>query len=337
MRVALSSRLACVLVVGVLIAGCDHKERRNDNPAQEAWTALSAQMATRLAGLRDRQKLLGERVGALAVPAGTEDVTLSTTIAELQGALVPADAAIANVETVMTQATADVTAQLAQRDKIAAERSVSAARTTFEVAVTAAEPALALLEPKVNAAEQIMRRLTAGIEAELAQLRRLATSGGNLDFSAIDFRAGSADFDFTHPASKATLDRLVQFAAACPQLRFGVTGHTSKEGVPARNKDLSQQRADAVKAYLVEQRVEAEKIVRTAGLGSTRTLVDEPDPGTPGEAAMDAATLEGLRRTNRRVTIDVVTPCATPAATAPPPGPPPTAPTAARPIAQPPH
>ena len=59
MRVALSSRLACVLVVGVLIAGCDHKERRNDNPAQEAWTALSAQMATRLAGLRDRLKLLG--------------------------------------------------------------------------------------------------------------------------------------------------------------------------------------------------------------------------------------------------------------------------------------
>ena len=312
MRVALSSRLLCVLVVGLLIAGCDHKERRDDNPAQDAWAELSGQMARRLSELRDRQKVLGGRIGALAVPAGTEDVTLAATITELQAALAPADAAIANVEAVMTQVTADVTAQLAERNKLAAERAVSAAATTFDAAVTAAGPALALLEPKVDAAEQIMRRLIDGIEAELGQLRRLATTGGTLDFSAIDFRVGSADLDFTRPPSKATLDRLVQFAAACPQLRFGVTGHTSKEGIAAANQDLSLRRADAVRTYLVAQGVEPAKIVRTAGLGSTKTLVDEPEPGSPAEAAMDAATLERLRRTNRRVTIDVVASCAAP-------------------------
>jgi len=326
MRAALSSRLVCFLLVGAVLAACDHKERVDQNPAAEAWTELSTSMAARVVALRERQAALSARIGRLAVPGGTEDVTLAAAITNLQATLAPLDDAIAKVEATVAQATVDVNAQLAQKDKRAAERTVSAARVDFDAAAVGPEPTMNALEAQTNAAEQIMQRLVASIEAEIAQLRRLATVGGNLDFSAIDFRVGSADLDFSRAASKATLDRLVQFAAACPQLRFGITGHTSKEGVPARNKELSLQRADAVKTYLVAQLVETAKVVRTAGEGSTQTLVDEPEPGTPAEAAMDPATLENLRRRNRRVTIDVVTSCATPVAVDAPVAP--TAPTA---------
>lgn len=316
--------LACVLV----LIGCDHKERTETNPAADAWTELASRMDAQLQTLRERQQALATRVSALVVPAGTEDVTLSTTIAELQGGLVPAGDAVGKVELAIRQGTADVEAALASRNKVAAERAVEAARAAFDAAVGVADPPLSLLEPKLAAAEQIVQRLGAGIEAELAQLRRLASGGGSLDFQAIEFREGTAEFDFARPGGKATLDRIVQFAAACPQLRFTITGHTSKEGVAARNKALSLERADAVRRYLIENGVEPAKIVGTAGLGSTKTMVEEPDPGTAAETSMDAGTLEMLRRRNRRITIAVATSCAVAAAPTEPAQAPPTAPTA---------
>ena len=101
--------------------------------------------------------------------------------------------------------------------------------------------------------------------------------------------------------------------------------------MPAKNKALSLSRADAVKTYLIAQGVPADAVARTAGLGSATSLVDEPDPGTPAEAAMPPEQLELIRRKNRRVNVEVITPCpATPTAaapTAPPTGAPPTPPT----------
>lgn len=317
--------IVCVLTAALI--ACDHKERVDENPAADAWTELSTSMNAQVTALRERQRALTARITALAMPTGTEDVTLAAAIGELQAAVGPLDATIGKAEAAAAQVTAEVNAALGGKDKRAAARAVDAGRTAFTDASAGAEPALSTLEPKIAAAEQIVQRLTAGTEAELMQLRRLAAAGGSVDFSAIDFKVGTAELDFTHAASKATLDRLVQFASACPQLRFGITGHTSKEGAAARNRELSLARAEAIKAYLVAQAVEPAKIVRTAGLGSTKPLADEPDPGTPAEAAMDPATLESVRRKNRRISVDVVTSCAVAAAppTEPPPAQPPSA------------
>jgi outer membrane protein OmpA-like peptidoglycan-associated protein len=344
MRIAPRFRKAsvsiCALAAALAVAACDHKEKRNDNPAQAAWAEVGNAMPARMSGLRDRQKIVNERIRALAVPPGTEDATLTATITELQGAEGSIDVAVTKVEAVAAQVTAEATAAVSGKDKLAAGRAVAAAQRGFDEAAAAADAALAQVEPKVNLAEQIVKRLLAAIEAEVNRLRRLADTGGNVDFSAIDFQVGSAEFDFARPASKATLDRLVQFAGTCETLTFAITGHTSKEGNAARNQTLSLVRANAVKAYLVTAGVPAGKIARTAGLGATQPLAPEPDPGSPEEAAMDKTTLESLRRRKRRVNVEVVTPCATPAATqpgaAPPPGVPAAlvAPTAQRPTTQ---
>lgn len=320
MRAAPSRVLALALLSLAFAGACDHKERSTANPAADAWSAADAAMTKRMSALRDRQKILAGRAAVLAVPAGTEDATLASLLADLPGQLSAVDAACSAAENALDQARADATAALAGADRMAASAQVSAAAGGFEPVARAADAAMDQLEPKVVTGEQIMKRLLAEVAAQVARLTRLASEGGNLDFSDIDFKAGSAEFDFTHPASKATLDRLVTFAGSCPELRFDLTGFTSKEGVAARNKALSLARAEAVKGYLVGQGVAAEKIVKTAGLGSSKTIVDEPDPGTPAEAAMPPAQLEDIRRHNRRVNVEVVTPCggAQPATGAPP-------------------
>lgn len=304
--------LALVLALGGL-AACDHKERRNDNPAQESAAVADRTMARRVSELRSRQTQLSGRIGALAVPDGTEDATLTATLGEVQNQIGLVNAACTAADAAAEQARANATAALASPDRISAQRQVEAGVVAFEQAAMAADAAMNQLEPKVIAGEQIMKRLLAQVASEVARLQRLAIEGGNADFSDINFSAGTADFDFARPPSKASLERLSRFAASCPELRVGITGHTSKEGDAAQNRALSLARADAVKGYLVAQGVKPEVIARTAGLGSTKTAVDEPDPGTPAEAAMPPAQLEMIRQRNRRVNVEVITPCGKPA------------------------
>ncbi|MBK9036217.1 MAG: OmpA family protein [Myxococcales bacterium] len=334
------TRFASLCLLALALAGaaaCDHKERRTDNPAQTAWTSAERGMVARMSGLRDRQKILSGRISALAVPEGTEDANLTQTIADLQGALGTIDGACTAADKALEQARANAAAALASPDRIAAERQVTAGANTFAASAQAAEAVMGQIEPRVVQGEQIMKRLMAIVAAEVARLQRLAAEGGSIDFSDIDFQAGSAEFDFTHATSKATLERLARFGASCPELRFSISGHTSKEGAAAANRTLSLARADAVKGYLVAQGVAAEKIVRTAGLGSTTTLIDEPDPESPAAAAMPAAQLDLIRRRNRRVNVEVVTPCPPTPSAPPSTDAPPTPPTAERVPAAAPH
>ncbi len=304
------------LVLAALAAGCDHKEKVNSDPARDLWTSSSDQLRGRATELRTRQQALAGRVGALKVPDGTEDAALATQITDLQGQLPALDAACAEVERALAQATAESEVALGKPNKLAAQQIVESKLAAFDGAAATAKSTLDAFVPKLEAAEGLMQRLLDRIAAEVARLDKLAKDGGGADFSDIDFQAGSAQFDFTHPASKATLQRLVAFAGTCDQLRFSVTGHISREGKPAVNKALSLARATAVRDYLVQSGVVADKITKVDGLGSAQTMVDEPTPGTPEEAAMDPAVLEERRRKNRRVTIAVSTSCAPAAAPA---------------------
>ena len=80
-----------------------------------------------------------------------------------------------------------------------------------------------------------------------------------------------------------------------------IEGHTSSEGAAARNKELSQQRADAVKAWLTEHGVAADRLV-AKGYGSEKPVADDKT--------------EMGREQNRRVDFTVIkeTPADAPAA-----------------------
>jgi OOP family OmpA-OmpF porin len=75
------------------------------------------------------------------------------------------------------------------------------------------------------------------------------------------------------PASKPTLMRAVKVLQDYPSISFEISGHTSSEGDKAFNDKLSQDRADAVKQWLVDQGVDPKRL-RTRGAGSDEPIAD---------------------------------------------------------------
>lgn len=80
------------------------------------------------------------------------------------------------------------------------------------------------------------------------------------------------------PRSFKTLDEAVAVLTKYPEIKLEISGHTSSEGDAERNKKLSLDRADAVKAYLVGKGID-EKRVQTRGAGSSEPVADEKQPG----------------------------------------------------------
>lgn len=78
------------------------------------------------------------------------------------------------------------------------------------------------------------------------------------------------------PPARPALDQLAADLKAQPARRVRVLGHTDRVGEPNKNQVLSEQRATAVKDYLVRAGVAAGRIA-TAGYGDTRPLFPSPD------------------------------------------------------------
>ena len=83
------------------------------------------------------------------------------------------------------------------------------------------------------------------------------------------FKVNSARFG---PSANQELTALAIYLALDPRPTV-VEGHTDNSGKPAYNMKLSQRRADAVKAYLVQQGVSPDRIT-SVGFGDTRPIAD---------------------------------------------------------------
>lgn len=104
------------------------------------------------------------------------------------------------------------------------------------------------------------------------------------------------EFDFgkakIRPKSKTTLDAAAKVLTDYPELRIEISGHTDNVGPRQKNVDLSQARADSVKAYLVEKGI-ADNRIQTRGAG----------PDEPVEDNKTAA----HRQKNRRIEFKLLT------------------------------
>lgn len=107
--------------------------------------------------------------------------------------------------------------------------------------------------------------------------------------------ASEALFDFDQstlkPQGKAALDQLLSQLTGMDLEVIVTVGHTDAVGSDAYNQKLSQRRAEAVKAYLVAQGVETNRVY-TEGKGETQPVADN--------------TTAAGRAKNRRVTVEVV-------------------------------
>jgi len=78
------------------------------------------------------------------------------------------------------------------------------------------------------------------------------------------------------PDAAPALDALAAELRTRPTMRIQVAGHTDRIGESKKNQTLSEQRAEAVKAYLVKTGIAAERI-STVGYGDSRPLYPSPD------------------------------------------------------------
>lgn len=102
----------------------------------------------------------------------------------------------------------------------------------------------------------------------LAKEGRVATQG-------ILFATAS---DRIRPESTPTLEEIARMLQDHPDLNLAIEGHTDSDGDDAYNQELSERRAAAVKAFLLETYGIADSRLQTAGFGETRPVADN---GTP--------------------------------------------------------
>ncbi|HWN69106.1 MAG TPA: OmpA family protein, partial [Haliangium sp.] len=105
------------------------------------------------------------------------------------------------------------------------------------------------------------------------------------------FEVGKIQFEFNSgvikPESFPELDSVVRKLLANPEVHLLIEGHTSSEGSAGGNQRLSGIRAEAVRKYLVEKGVAANRLA-SKGFGESKLLVSPDDA-------------EEKRETNRRV------------------------------------
>ena len=110
------------------------------------------------------------------------------------------------------------------------------------------------------------QKLEANADAWFDQI----SQSGRVAVYGINFDTGKATIK---PESQPVLEEVRKLAAAHPEMKLRIEGHTDNAGNAASNRKLSEQRAEAVKAWLVAKGVKASQL-STAGLGDTKPVAD---------------------------------------------------------------
>ncbi len=87
---------------------------------------------------------------------------------------------------------------------------------------------------------------------------------------SIEFESGSSTIK---TSSYKLLDEIFESAVVAEGLKLGVYGHTDNSGSDATNIPLSEQRANAVKTYLIKKGIKNER-VEAKGYGSKKPIAD---------------------------------------------------------------
>jgi OOP family OmpA-OmpF porin len=109
------------------------------------------------------------------------------------------------------------------------------------------------------------------VEFTAGELARALSDTGSIALHSILFDTGKATLKPESAAALAPVGELLKSDAA---LKLEIQGHTDNVGQPAVNLKLSQDRAAAVQAHLVQAFSIAAARLTTAGFGDTRPMAD---------------------------------------------------------------
>ncbi len=128
------------------------------------------------------------------------------------------------------------------------------------------------------------------LDGDVELNRTTETLESKLAFKSLEFENSKADIlENMHP----DLNQIANFLIDHPTYRLNISGHTDSQGKEDSNLRLSQARADAIKAYLVNQfKIDQERI-NAHGYGSSKPIVEEKT--------------DEDKRLNRRVEFEIIT------------------------------
>ncbi|HRN92552.1 MAG TPA: OmpA family protein [Ferruginibacter sp.] len=85
-----------------------------------------------------------------------------------------------------------------------------------------------------------------------------------------NFETGKA---LLEPESYSVIDELVSYLKRKPDQRIEIGGHTDNVGSAASNKKLSEERANAVRSYIISRGIEADRVL-AKGYGMSEPVAD---------------------------------------------------------------
>jgi outer membrane protein OmpA-like peptidoglycan-associated protein len=159
---------------------------------------------------------------------------------------------------------------LAARTREAQNANASAANSR-----ASAENARDVANVALNQRDQANEE-TARVQAELDALKATPTPRGMvMTLGDVLFDTGRAELK---SGATRKMDQLAQFLMEHPDRRVQIEGFTDSIGTDSYNEDLSQRRADAVKAALINRGVQPSRI-GTEGYGKAYPVANNTDSG----------------------------------------------------------
>ena len=143
--------------------------------------------------------------------------------------------------------------------------------------------------------EELRQRAAAAAAAEIEIQKRREVANQCQDSLRTVARQGVIHFDYAEAkldkGSHATLTKVAEAIARCPEFKVVIEGHTDADGAPDRNQRLSDRRARAVLEYLAGKGVPRVRL-EAVGHGQDRNIA-------PNDTSANKAK-------NRRIEFNVV-------------------------------
>lgn len=142
--------------------------------------------------------------------------------------------------------------------------------------ITVESPGFTTAKFMLDPAEATDMKLTKNIELAIAPVAvaKKPTAGSVIVLNNLIFEIAKSKID---PESYTQLDNIVDMMNENPKMIIQLEGHTDYLGNEKKNLNLSQERVDAVKNYLVNKGI-AKNRVKTAAFGGSKPLSREDTP-----------------------------------------------------------
>lgn len=117
------------------------------------------------------------------------------------------------------------------------------------------------------------KKIAVAMPPETAEAAPVEPAAPAFRLDGVTFASGSSELN---PESHPRLDSVVEYLTHKKSARIEVSGHTDNVGSRAKNKKLSQKRADACREYLIGKGIEASRI-EAVGYGDEQPVANNKD------------------------------------------------------------